>query len=223
MKLLELAVLYGLIGVGCGLAAAVLRRGEPRRASDALLVAVLWPVYGPFLLASAKGMDAGEGPETDFLHALRLAEGTPLAPLLPDASTVRALTHRLREAASKVREIDALLRLPGYDVSEAAARAEQLQRAGSECALSAATMRVQNIRRLRGLRDRFARELEDLSELLAQLRTQADVVRLAGAPGADSRELVGQIIARVEGLDRMMDEEAWLALDRAGAPWNQTN
>lgn len=44
------------------------------------------------------------------------------------------------------------------------------------------------------------------SELLKQLRIQAEVVRLAGTTGESGvRELVGELLARVEGLDEVMD------------------
>ncbi|MBI5535877.1 MAG: hypothetical protein HY898_24370 [Deltaproteobacteria bacterium] len=223
MKLLELGLLYALIGVGCGVAVMVCRPRGERHLVDAVLMTGLWPVYGPFVLASARGIDEAQtGSEVAFLVALRRAGGTPLAVLLPDQATVRALARRLRVAQSKVDEIDGLLKRPEFDERDALARCAELkERSASECAQSSAGMRVQNIRRLRGLRDRFSRELDEVGELLVQLRTQADVVRLAGAPDAETRDLVQEIISRVEGLDRMMDDEPCMALDRGPAPWNQ--
>lgn len=210
MKLIELAALYGLVGLGCSVAVLVCKPGGQRRWIDAMLMAGLWPVLGPFLLASARGLDEPHADgEVAFLVALRRAQGTPLATLLPDQAAARALARRLRVAASKVREIDELLRRPEYDAKHAMARHAQLHdRGASDCALSSAAMRLHNIRRLQALRDRFARELDELGELLVQLRTQADVVRLAGAPDAEARDLVLEIISRVEGLDRMMDDGA---------------
>jgi hypothetical protein len=123
-------------------------------------------------------------------------------------------------AADKVREIDGLLERPEFDEGRASARVLELEREGSSSALGTAKSRVQNIRRLRHLRDRFARELVDVEELLAQLTTQAEVVRLAGVPDSETRDLVQEILSRVEGLDSLLDdgpEEALTSNSRAKA------
>ncbi len=209
--------------MGCAALVAVRPANLSQRVLDALLMAALWPVYGPFLLARWSGIDeAPGGSEVAFLAALRRAEGTPLAALLPDERTARLLARRLRVAAAKVAEIDALLRRPEFDEPEAVARLEELQgRGASDNARSTASIRIQNIRRLRSLRDRFSRELDEVGELLKQLTTQAEVVRLAGTPDADTRDLVQEILSRVEGLDHMLDDDpcasggGWLASDRS--------
>jgi hypothetical protein len=111
-------------------------------------------------------------------------------------------------ASQKVAEIDMLLQQPDFSESAAIARQVDLkERSASECAISTAAMRISNIRRLRSMRNRFARELDEVRELLAQLRTQADVVRLAGSPVDETRDLVQEIISRVEGLDKMIDDD----------------
>lgn len=211
MRLLELGVLYTLVGVGCAVVAAMRPARLASRLSDALLLTALWPVYGPFLLARIGGEDEPTGgSEVAFLAALKRAEGTPLAALLPDERTARLLARRLRVAAGKVDEIDGLLRRPEFDEREAVARLEALRaRGATDNALSTASIRIQNIRRLRGLRDRFARELDEVGELLQQLTTQAEVVRLAGAPDSGARDLVQEILSRVEGLDNMLDDDPY--------------
>lgn len=212
MRLVELGLLYGLIGLGCAVATFVRSPSDrPGRVTDAVLVAGLWPVYGPFLLLQGRvGFVPLPGDsEEAFLAALRRARGTPLSVLLPDETQARALAARLRVAAGKVTEIDALLRSPEFSEREALERQRELEGKGaSECALSTSALRVQNIRRLKALRDRFARELDEVGELLIQLRTQADLVRIAGGPDPGSRDLVDEIISRVEGLDRMIDDGA---------------
>lgn len=213
MKLLELGVLYALIGVGCAVATLVRSPTDRRvaRVTDAVLVAGLWPLYGPFLLLQGSAGTARLTPtdnEEAFLAALRRARGTTLSVLLPDDAQARALAARLRVAAGKVAEIDALLQTPEFSERDALQRQRDLTSKGaSECAQSTAGMRLQNIRRMRALRDRFARELEEVGELLMQLRTQADLVRIAGGPDPGSRDLIDEIVSRVEGLDRMMDDE----------------
>lgn len=209
MKLPELAVLYGFVGIGCAIALHVRQARGERRAGDTLLVTILWPLYGPLLLARLQDRDHGAvASEVAFLVALRRASRTPLGSLLPDESTVRALARRLRVAAGKVGEIDGLLARPEFSETQALARLEELRaKSASETAQSTASIRVQNIRRLRAMRDRFARELDEVRELLAQLETQAEVVRLAGAPDASTTDLVRELVSRVEGFDRMLDDD----------------
>ena len=96
---------------------------------------------------------------------------------------------------------------PSRPEEEVETRQRTLAERGEEVAAAAARSRLQNIRRLRKLRDRFTRELLEVGELQAQLRTQAEVVRLLGS-GEDGREeLVAELVARVEGLDAVLDDE----------------
>ena len=209
MRLTELALLYGAVGVGCAVVLAVRRHHARATWSDVALLACLWPLYGPFVLRQAWG-DGSEltDREVAFLAALRGARATPLAPLLPDELSVRRLGERVRIAAAKVREIDLLLGRPEFGERQALARQAELARTGaSETAQSTVAIRLQNIRRLRRLRDRFARELEEIEELLHQLRTQVEVVRLVGVADDDTSDLVVELVSRVEGLDRLLDDE----------------
>ncbi len=140
--------------------------------------------------------------------ALRRARGTPLGALLPDEPALHSLAQRLRVATAKIAEIEGLLQRPEFSEPATVARLEELRRRdATESALAAAGIRLQNIRRLRAMRDRFARELDEVGELLEQLSTQAEVVRLAGAADASSAELVREIVSRVEGLDQMLDDD----------------
>jgi hypothetical protein len=229
MSLAPLAALYLAVGAGCVVAYwAALGRvatsaGRGRMAvADAVLLGLLWPLYGPFLLmrsdddAPASGPEARpEAREVAFLSALRRARQTPLGAVLPDEATARALAQRLRVAAAKVAEIDGLLAQPVFDEDDVRRRLEDLTaRAASEWAVATARMRLQNIHRLRALRHRFAAELDEVGELLVQLTTQAEVLRLAGpaapsasveAPG-DVADLVRELVSRVEGLDQMLDD-----------------
>jgi hypothetical protein len=212
MKLMDLGLLYGLLGFGCACVLLWRRNDVGGTWLDAVLLAGFWPVYGPFLLAKLQGSDDGpEDSEVAFLAALRRARGTPLAALLPDPQTASALARRLRVASGKVQEIDAILARPEFQAKEAVDRHKDLiDRAASECAVSTAAIRIQNIRRLQALRDRFSRELDEVEELLNQLRTQAEVVRLAGVAGDETRDLVQELVSRVEGLDRMLDDDPHL-------------
>lgn len=213
MKIPELIAIYLVVGAGCAIAITV--RAEGPRIVDAMLLAGFWPLYGPFLLMNGEpsGVVASgdANGEVDLLVALRRAAATPLGKLLPDAETARALARRVRVASGKVAEIDGLLARRDFSENDAINRAAELKaRGATDRALATAANRLQNIRRLRTLRDRFARELDEVRELVAQLSTQAEVVRLAGEPDASSAQLVRELVCRVEGLDEMFDGDLHL-------------
>ena len=209
MRPVELGVLYLAVGLGCACALLARRRTRAVPLGDALLLLGFWPLYGPLLLARLPDLPGVATAEVAFLATLDHARRTPLGGLLPAPGEVRHLARRLAVAAGKVEEGDALLARPELSEPDALARLEDLKRRGaSDTALRSATMRIQNIRRLRQLRDRFARELDEVSELLAQLAAQAEVVRLAGAPDAATEDLVCELVARVESLDAILDDEA---------------
>lgn len=230
MSLTPLAALYVAVGAGCvvaywGATARGSAAGSARRlaVADGVLLGLLWPLYGPFLLMRGEGEALAQGPaatEVAFLAALRRARQTPLGAVLPDEATARALAERLRVAAAKVAEIDALLAQPVFDEDDVRRRLDELgARGASEWAVTTARMRLQNILRLRALRHRFAAELDEVGELLVQLTTQAEVLRLAGpATGAqageggpgDVADLVHELVSRVEGLDQMLDDDPHL-------------
>ena len=206
MSLPGLAVLYALVGAGCATARLMWRVQPDGRFGDAALLAFSWPLFGPFLLLRLQG-DTSQR-EVAFLVTMRRARETPLGCLLPDANTSRALANRLRVATGKVTEIDQILERPEFCEKGALTRVGDLRaRGASDTAISTATMRVQNIRRLRALRNRFAGELDEISELLLQLSTQAEVVRLAGGVDPSSAELARELVLRVEGLDSMLDDD----------------
>jgi hypothetical protein len=187
MRLADLAILYVLAGAGAAVAALIVRRGVV----DAALLVPFWPLYGPFLLTTP--------------GAAR-SELSGLAALLPDEAVQQQLAERLRVARGKVLEIDGLLVRADFSEAEATSRLLELRAAGgSETAITAVTLRLNNLRRLRALRARFARELDEVGELLAQLRTQAEVLRLGGARDPGTDDLVRELCARVEGLDLVMD------------------
>ncbi len=206
MRLPELALLYALIGTGVAGWAFTQARAGRRRPAEVLLAFAFWPLYGPFLLQPHVAAVAPE--DAGFLEALGRIEGTPLAALLPSGQAAKVLALRIRLAMERITEIDRLLAQPDFSESAAEARHAEFVARGDTRAAAAAQSRANNIRRLRGLRDRFARELDEVRELLGQLRVQAEVVRLAGAPGAQTRDLVTEILSRVEGLDAILADDA---------------
>jgi hypothetical protein len=177
--LYALMVVYALTGAACAVAAAVAGRVPAR--FDLALMVVLWPLYGPFLLAQpAAPAGLAQTRERDLARALRRVAGTPLARLLPDRAAVRALGRSVRAAALRVGEIDELLARPGMTPE----LAPQLQ----------------------ALRERFARRLAEVDALLARLLTQVEVLRLVGPAEAPGEELVGELVTRVAALGELLDE-----------------
>ncbi len=192
MNLLSFASLYLL--VGAGLATHRVVRGEATsKFGDAGLLLVFWPLYAPFLVQWQPEQAPVPGVENEFLEALERASETPLGSLLPDRAQVRRLAEQLEAARLRADEIDALLLRPEFSEK------------------NAPMGRVRKIRYLRELGERTRRELDEIRELLAQLRVQAEVVRLAGDVDGTTRELTVDLLARIEGMDRVLTEEQWPA------------
>jgi hypothetical protein len=207
MRLSELALLYFLVGLGCTCAFLVRRgrtEGLATLVADAALLVPFWPLYGPFVLLRTK--ESRE--ELPSYLAAREESGSPLSELLPDRELARAIDRRLALARSRVDEIDGLLDRPEFSEREAARRHQELLEAGDDRAAVTAQSRLASIGRLRDLRERFARELTEIEEILAQLHVQAELLRLAGDDEETaSRDLVGELVTRIESLDEMLGDE----------------
>lgn len=215
MTLLHLSILYALAGLG-GAAGLVARRGRATSPLDAALVALLWPLYGPFLLlqeapeAAPQATRARRGaPAEAAFDARERAGGAPLAELLPDAQAGRRLERRLAQARRRVDEINALLDRTSYCVEDVRARQQHLRAQGDEASARMVGQRLQLIERLARMRERFAREITQISELLTQLELQAEVIRLSGGDDP-TQELVDELMIRVQSLDELLDEEELL-------------
>ena len=187
----------GYLGVGAAIAlvfAVALRR---QSASDTLLLVALWPLWAPMMLAQrhAQGDD-----ERELLSALARAQASPLAQVLPDAETARVLAARLREASERLAELDRLLDRPDFDPNAVETRVKELAARGANAAAATAQLRVRTLGQLRDLRVRYRSELDEVHELIAQLVTQAELVRLQPSIAHSSGELVRELVSRVEGL-----------------------
>jgi hypothetical protein len=178
MRALELAVLYMLVGAGCAAALIANWRLIRPSALDVGIVFAFWPLYAPFLL-------------------MRSQRRLPRSAAAPD--------QRIAGAKARVGEIDLLLAQSEFSEEAAVARQAELEARGDHRAAAAAAGRVENIRRLRALRGRFAAELAEIEELLAQLRVQSEVLRFTDQSAADNRELIARIEARIAALDTMLE------------------
>lgn len=204
MSLGALGIGYVAIGALAALVIAAVKRRL--RMADALWIVGLWPLYAP--LAWADGRPPG--PDDELVAALARAQASPLAAVLPDAETARILGGRLREAGARLGELDAVLARPDFDPAGARGRADELAARGSANAAATAALRVRTIGQLHALRERYRRELDEVRELIAQLVTQAELVRLQPAIAEASGELVRELVARVEGLGELFTYQATL-------------
>lgn len=214
MKTLIFWSCYCAIGAGCAVIVCWRGRRSGIRTADVVLWVVLWPVYAPFrlqaLASPVAGLDGG------FSAALAEAAATSLAPLLPDPTAMLTLSHRLLLAQRRTAEIDQLLARPEFDAERAQARQRALEgKSGSERALASAAGRLQNIRRLQAMRAHCEAELDEIRELLDQLRTHVELVRLAGAVDPAAADLLGELVDKIEGLDQVLaleigpEEQTW--------------
>jgi hypothetical protein len=207
-------VLYGMVGVACCVAARN-AAGRSRSWGDAAFAFTLWPLWLPLWLGAQKPAPALPGaaeahPATaSLLTALARVQGSPLAPLLPDQAAVRGLAAKLADVSVRIEELDDVLSRPTFDLDAALARREEMARDPTSTppgALASATLRVQNIERLRELRSRFVSEVDEINELLSQLVIQVEVVRFVGPTEDGTRDLLRELLARVEGLGQMLDD-----------------
>jgi hypothetical protein len=196
----------GYVGIGVLVTLAVVwARGVPAIA-DAVLLVVMWPVWGPLMIARADV----DHRERDLAVALARAQASPLGSMLPDADSARVLGARLREASQRLSDLDTLLARPDFDPQVADRRAKDLRARGALSAAATTELRVRTLGQLRTLRERYRTELDEVHELIAQLVTQAELVRLQPAIAHSSGELVRELVARVEGLGELFAYQAHL-------------
>jgi hypothetical protein len=184
MRIGELVVLYLLCGGGTAAAWLVTRGASASRVLDAALLFSLWPIYAPFLWLR---VDAKSEPKSG-------------------ESRVARLDDRISLAEARIGEIDRLLERPEFAALEAAAKATELRSNGEHGLASIVEARIENIRRLVALRERSRRELDHVGELMRQLRVQQELVRL-GASESGAEDLLLELSARVEGLDRILADD----------------
>lgn len=205
MTLGVLALGYAGVGVVIAVAAIVRRRSS---VADVVFLITLWPLAAPLLLAGGTEQDPGD--DSELSRALARASASPLASVLPDAETARVLSSRLREAAARIAELDAVLARADFDPRAAERRAHELADRGALAASQTALLRVKTLGQLRALRERYHTELDEVRELIAQLVTQAELVRLQPSIAHASGELVRELVSRVEGLGELFAYQATL-------------
>ena len=214
MSLLDLLALYALLGVAC--AVAIVRRSPGRRGLfHALLAVPLWPIWGPLLLTSPRedlrrrlhgGTDAVRRIESALCEAMEAARGSQLSALLP-AEAVTNIVSAVETSDRRRVELDSVLGRPGFDLISARERVEALSRqAATPRATATARLHLTNVQRLHSMRERDARSLVDLAELVEALRTQLVLARFAGSSVEGVGDIVTEMWARVEGLGEAMED-----------------
>ncbi len=205
MTVVELAL--GYAGIGAVLALVAVAAGRAS-ALDAVMLAGLWPLYGPVLAGGDRRAPTAADPREDALvEALRRAAGTPLGAALPDEAGARALAGRVRDGRARLADLDLVLARPDLDEAVARARVAALERGGAHPgAVAVAQRRIHTIRRLRELRARFASDLEQVDEVVTQLTAHLELVRFAGTVDDTAAELAADLCARVESLDELLHE-----------------
>ncbi|MEJ7598741.1 MAG: hypothetical protein WKG01_12605 [Kofleriaceae bacterium] len=193
----------GYLATGGVAAIVVVCAGRLGSAIDALWLVTLWPLWLPLSLAKRGELDDHELDDHELIGALDRARSSPLAGVLPDADNARVLATRLREATARLAELDTLLARPDFDPGAVERHACELAARGAVAAASTARLRVRTLGQLRALRERYRTELDDVHELIAQLITQAELVRLQPSVGVASGELVRELVDRVEGLGEL--------------------
>ncbi|MFO0629474.1 MAG: hypothetical protein U0325_28115 [Polyangiales bacterium] len=207
MRVIDLGLCYLLAGAAL---AAVLRARRPDLGlGDALLTLTLWPLYAPLRFAGpaprARPTPAHREQALleEALAAARVSMGAAGAgALLPTDAQVTQIGRHLARLDARVRELDAVLARDEFDV----ARAERRMREPDRAAVEAATATLDGVRRLVAMRERAARERDEVLGLCARLRMQVTVLRFSeGAPGEHLGEVVEELLAHLEGVGAALD------------------
>ncbi len=208
MSLLDLGLLYLIVGVGC--AAVVYRRtGRPGSAALAL---PLWPIWAPVVLVDdaprrGSASDRVERIEEQLSQAVQACRGSAWSILLPDDS-VRRLRAEIAMVVRRIDELDEVLSAPGFDLASAERRVSELSRTGgSRRAFETAVLHRNNVARIQAMRDRSERALEELDELVGALRSQLVLARYAGSSPEGVGGIVTELWAHVEGLADVMSAD----------------
>jgi hypothetical protein len=216
MSLLDLTLLYAVVGAGC--AAVVYRRtrGDRRaRLTHAALALPLWPVWAPVALipdAPPRVPATGRAAriEAELAQAVHAAADSPFEVLLPTDAAAR-IRAEIGRAVARIAELDQVLAQPGFDAAAAEARVNALvAQNASRRALKTAVLHRDNVARIRAMRDRHERALDELGELVGALRSQLVLARYAGSPPEGVGGIVTELWARVEGLGEAMEARAEL-------------
>jgi hypothetical protein len=216
MGVLETGIIYGLIGLAVA-TVLVLRSAEaspPARVALFAMGAAFWPLYAPSLLAPvrARGPEKAGSPDAatlgermqaaqaKLLEALAQVEGVAHA-VAPEVARVRLVTGQVAEMERRVREIDALLGTEEFDLAAAREALSRISARGipeSDGRWQSLSVRVRNIERLHGIRERTLEDLEKIALKLEEMSSRLKLLRFAGRPDAEVVQLFKEVADSVE-------------------------
>lgn len=231
MSLADLALLYCIAGLAC--AVAIYRsstESRPRRAAAAALAVPLWPLWAPIALTAKSARTPASPWATDararsprsvtseaatriegaLREGVEACAGTSLEELLPRDAAGR-ISAEVARAAARHAELCTVLGRQEFDLATAERRVADLEAAPNPGrALMTARLHHENVKRLAALRDRDARAIDELADLVQALRTQLVLARFAGSSIEGAGGIVSEVWARVEGLGAAMgaDDDA---------------
>jgi hypothetical protein len=249
MSLRDLLILYAVLGIACAVAIyRTSTESRPKAAMAAALALPLWPLWAPIALTSSRSRpasswasdvdshshsrshsrshdsrspvsEAAARVESALREGVEACAGTSLESLLPRDAAAR-IASEVKRASERHAELTAVLGREGFDLAAAERRVVELEKArASARSLATARLHLENVKRLAALRDRDARALEELSDLVQALRTQLTLARFAGSSVEGVGGIVSEVWARVEGLGAALGDgdDDDLSLDGADA------
>ncbi|HEX7670878.1 MAG TPA: hypothetical protein VF395_14885 [Polyangiaceae bacterium] len=215
MRLVDLTVLYLVVGAACAVA---LHRRSPLDARAAFLNALttvpLWPIFAPIAWTAKKERVAldvqTEGRVAEIRSTLEEAvesvAGTPLERLLSRESA-RTILAEVERVSARNQELVRLLSRDEFSLDGAERKLSGLGQSHASARVRAsARLHLENVRRLHLLGERDSRALEELAALTTALRTQLVLVRLSGSSAEGVNDIVGELWAHIEGLKHASEE-----------------
>ena len=187
VQLLSLLAVYILVGMGCALAAHHIRR---RHLLELLVLALLWPIYAPFVLSTSKG----RAPESDEMEAL---------------------TSRLEQITARLVEIDQLLATKEWDQTLVGQQRDKVAKGGHSQLRESLTIRMEHIEQLHFLRKLHVDELEAADALLEQRKAQVQLSRFIDTEGVEAQAKLQELRDKVLAAeDQLASETVLLSLCR---------
>lgn len=180
MRATELGVFYILVGTG--VTAAAVLGARTKGWVNGVLLLFFWPLYGPFILTS---------PVTS-------------GPSFSGAFMADGVNQRLEELSGRAQQIKNLLSQPDFQLVAAEALCSEHEARGEPRAAARVQGRIESIVRLQKHEAALTEQLAEARELMAQLRVQTEVIRVAGGSETDTSALVQELECRVEGLDALL-------------------
>jgi hypothetical protein len=214
VSLRDLLVLYGVVGLGCAIAAFRRSPGAGGRGlGSAVATFFVWPLWAPFVLGSPPprphppGSDGGVSRriERALAEAVDSVAGTPMSEVFP-ARAAAGIAEQVKKVAAHLDELSALTARTGFDARASADHLRELESQGaSDRTLATARLQHDSLTRLQQLRAADAQALEELADLLEALRAQLLLARYSGSSAESAGAIVSEVWARLEGLGAAFD------------------